>query len=209
MKVALVYGISGSGKTSIIQHIADRLSNKYKKKVGLIIYDEGEVQIEDGRFPLKILPKGCLPCETATYFGQILSELYINDRPDVMIIEPSGTTLPRTIVPAITYAEKDLGEKFTFCPALNVIDPRTLSIFFKTLRGIVKNGVTDSDYVIINKVDTAPKDSVSQVEVIIKEIQPEVKIIHASSSTDKGMDELSKIVAEEFSMKYGSSQGKK
>ena len=62
MKIALLYGIFGAGKTSMIRYLAEHLEKKYQKKVGLIIYEEGKVKIEDDRFPLKILPKGCLPC---------------------------------------------------------------------------------------------------------------------------------------------------
>lgn len=207
MKIALLYGIFGAGKTSMIRYLAEHLEKKYQKKVGLIIYEEGEVKIEDERFPLKILPKGCLPCETAVYFGQILVDLYTEEEPDIVMIEPSGTTLPRIILSAITYAGDDAGEKFDFSPTLNVVDPVTLKIFWKTLKGVVENGIRESDYVVINKIDTALEGDIGKAERIIREVEPKARVLHTSSVTCERLKEVSKILVKQVSEKYGVVAG--
>lgn len=195
MRLSLITGLFGSGKTSIINYLVKMIAREYNKKTALIINEEGEVK-PDGNVPLKFLPRGCIPCETATYFAQLLTDLYRKESPDIVIVEPSGTTMPWAILSASEYSQEEAGFKFEYSPVINVLDPTRLRVFSSTMGSIVENGIKSSGCVVINKTDLALKEDIKKAEEIVKKIKPGVPILYTSAKTNAGLDELGRVLVE-------------
>tara|TARA_B100000315_G_scaffold133257_1_gene122768 strand:- start:2722 stop:3333 length:612 start_codon:yes stop_codon:yes gene_type:complete len=196
MKLLLFYGMAGAGKTSIINLITKKLKSTYHKKPGFILSDEGEVDLKHGNFPLKELPKGCLPCQTPIHLGKMLVDLYTNQGVDIIIIEPSGMTLPNTFDSAFEYAEKEVGEKFTFSPFLNIVDPSNFEFYSENFKILIEDGIRCADYIVFNKIDKASAKELNSSKKIIINCKNNANILYSSCKTRDGLNNIENILDE-------------
>jgi|TARA_B100000959_G_C14868099_1_gene577171 G3E family GTPase len=194
MKLLLFYGMAGAGKTSLINLITEKIISTYHKKPGFILSDEGEVKLKYDNFPLKELPKGCLPCQTPIHLGKMLVDLYTTQGVDIVIIEPSGMTLPNMFDSAFEYAEKEVGEKFTFSPFLNIVDPINFEFYSENFKILIEEGIRCADYIILNKIDKASAKELKSSKEIIINCKNNANILNSSCKTNDGLNNLENIL---------------
>ena len=128
IKVNVITGFLGVGKTSTIQHL---LKNKPQNEYWAIIVNEfGEVGIdesllatEDETSPIRQIPGGCVCCTAGTALQDILNDLIGSVKPDRILIEPSGIGHPAGIIDTL---EGTLKNKATIQAIITLIDPRNL-----------------------------------------------------------------------------------
>lgn len=96
--VHVVTGFLGSGKSSLIRHL---VANKPAgERWAIVINEFGQVGIDQAMFEsaddvvVKGLPGGCLCCQLAFVLQASLVNLIRRERPDRLIIEPSGLGHP-------------------------------------------------------------------------------------------------------------------
>ena len=128
IKVNVITGFLGVGKTSTIQHL---LKNKPENEYWAIIVNEfGEVGIdesllatEDETSPIRQIPGGCVCCTAGTALQDTLNDLIGSVKPDRILIEPSGIGHPAGIIDTL---EGTLKNKATIQAIITLIDPRNL-----------------------------------------------------------------------------------
>ncbi|RTQ98751.1 CobW family GTP-binding protein [Halomonas nitroreducens] len=126
--VHVVTGFLGSGKSSLIRHWLD--TKPAGERWAVLINEFGRVGIDQallaGRddVAVKALPGGCLCCQLAVVLQATLVELLRRERPDRLIIEPSGLGHPGGLLALLR------GEAFADVLRLQeviaVLDPRRL-----------------------------------------------------------------------------------
>ncbi|APX93220.1 GTP-binding protein [Halomonas sp. 1513] len=96
--VHVVTGFLGSGKSSLIRHLVAH--KPAEERWAIVINEFGQVGIDQAMFEarddvvVKGLPGGCLCCQLAFVLQAALVNLIRRERPDRMIIEPSGLGHP-------------------------------------------------------------------------------------------------------------------
>ncbi|ATJ82713.1 CobW family GTP-binding protein [Halomonas beimenensis] len=123
-----ITGFLGSGKSSLIRHLIEHKPEG--ERWAVLINEFGRVGIDQalvaGRddVVVRALPGGCLCCQLATVLQAALVELLRRERPDRLIIEPSGLGHPAGLLDLLQ------GEAFAGVLALRevvaVLDPRRL-----------------------------------------------------------------------------------
>ena len=111
IKVNLILGFLGAGKTTFIKSILDQgqLDNK---KVVLIVNDYGSENydaqlLKESDVEIMEITNGCLCCSNQDGFSSMLQELSSRKDIDRIIIEPSGIFIPNKVVNSFSLSPLD------------------------------------------------------------------------------------------------------
>ncbi|GEK72890.1 MULTISPECIES: CobW family GTP-binding protein [Halomonas] len=124
----LITGFLGGGKSTLIHHL---IAHKPPgERWAVLINEFGQVGVDQTMFAerddvvVQALPGGCLCCQLATVLQTSLVQLLRRERPDRLIIEPSGLGHPSGLIELLR------GEAFAGVLSLRdvvtVLDPRRL-----------------------------------------------------------------------------------
>jgi G3E family GTPase len=189
MKLFLVGGFLGSGKTTAIQQACMQLLND-NVKVAVITNDQGSRLVDTGfirsfSIPTQEVVNGCFCCNYEQ-LSHAISSLIEQHDPAIIFAESVGscTDLIATIA-------KPLGE---FHPQLEVF----ISVFAdaglllslvngtscfldETVQYIYKKQLEEADIIVVNKIDLLNKDELEQVKKILQSEYSGKKILFQNS----------------------------
>jgi G3E family GTPase len=187
MKLILVGGFLGSGKTTAIVSAARVLMN-VNKKVAVITNDQGDQQV-DASFvksfgiTTREVSKGCFCCNYQQ-LDDHLSALQENN-PDIIFAESVGscTDLIATIAKPLFQFKPEIETVISiFADAellMSVIEGR--SSFTDSVRYIYKKQLEEADILILNKVDLIDTRQLTTLDHVIKSEYPGKIILHQRS----------------------------
>ena len=101
LKIDVISGFLGSGKTTFIKRLLDTGLNG--EKVVLIENEYGDL-LTDSKIEIKELSQGCICCSLVGDFSKSLNEVIKKFNPDRILIEPSGVGKLSDIIKAIESA---------------------------------------------------------------------------------------------------------
>ena len=104
IKIDIISGFLGSGKTTLIQKLFQTGFNK--EKVVIIENEFGDISIDSGFLKdsgveIKEINAGCICCSLVGDFSTSIKELVTKFSPDRIIIEPSGVGKLSDIISAV------------------------------------------------------------------------------------------------------------
>ncbi len=203
MKITLLTGYLGSGKTTLINHI---LNNQDGYKIAVIVNDIGEVNIDAALIEkggvvtskddsLVALSNGCICCNLKMDLVKQITDIIGENKFDHIIIEASGICEPIPIAQTITmmndmYADYTNQDICKLDSIVTVLDAHRLVDEFNCGDSLVEKELDDDDIekliieqvefcnvIILNKVSDISKNELDKVKKIIKKLQPKAKII--------------------------------
>ena len=109
MKVLVVSGFLGAGKTTWIKMLIDH--NPVRGKLALIENDFGEVNVDGALMegePLSLyeLTAGCICCSLRGNFGDAVRAVAAAASPELLLIEPSGVAMASDVLSALKEPEE-------------------------------------------------------------------------------------------------------
>lgn len=184
MKVIILGGFLGAGKTTVLLQLAKYLSSKTnspnKISVAIIENEIGSIGIDDktitkSGYNVQNLFSGCICCSIAGELMQTVASIRNQFAPQWLIIESTGMAYPDKIKLNL---EQEL-----------VIDAMTIVIFdayrfkglSKTLGSIFLGQLKDASYVFINKVDLVNEEQINEAKDTISKYNAEAKIFRISA----------------------------
>lgn len=192
MKIALISGFLGSGKTTTILRILKKLSQK-GMKAAVIVNNLGGVPVDgmvfrESGLKVKEIGGGCICCELTVNLARTIKLLKEAYNPDVVLIEPTGLAVPGQVAWAITSS----GAKVEPCPMLVLFDISSAEELLdeERLGYLVARQLKDAEVIAINKIDLAEKNKVAKYETILKSMNPSAQIVRVSMLKEIGLDEL-------------------
>ena len=188
MKLLILGGFLGTGKTSVLMPIARKIveaeGGADKTRVAIIENEIGQVGIdtaftEGGGFTTTELFNGCVCCTLAASLMDSLCQLEKDINPDWVILETTGLARPHDIAETV---KRYYDEQMTTVVCITVDVNRWSKI--KRIAGeLLTEQVQNADYVFINKVDLADNDTVAAVRSEIEGLT-KGKIYEISASAD-------------------------
>ncbi len=197
MKIVLTSGLLGSGKTSLINYVSGIINKDKNHHIGVILNNHGEEQINQDLY-VRYIPQESLstlalpPVQTA--FRDILIEICHNENLDFLFIELTGIGRSWILKNQVTVVSEALDIYFTYAPIINVVDCSRIELMLLSMRKLLKNGILESDYVVLNKIDLASKEMIDEAETIVKNFNPNSKLFHVSTKTGEGINAICKLV---------------
>ncbi len=164
IKVNVVSGFLGAGKTTLIKHLATALTEN-NEKVVILENEFGTVGIDGKLLELEGLSvyeisSGCICCTLKNDFMSTLLHIANNICPDRILIEPSGIFVLSELYDI--FKSPQVNSRLTLCSALTVIDCIRFLRHRNQYGFFFENQISYADTLVLSKT----KD-ISEAELII------------------------------------------
>ena len=166
MRLNLIFGFLGSGKTTLVKRILNERAGS--EATAVIVNEFGDVGIDGdilqgNNVDMVQLTSGCLCCTLKGSLTSAIEELQGRANIKRTIIEASGLAVPGDLLDSFwdpnfgTDLELDMG------PALAVVDAPKFMQIRKILGDFYTQQITHADIVLLNKIDNADAQELDQV----------------------------------------------
>ena len=169
MRLLIVSGMLGSGKTSAILGIADILSGRgmsiaiIENEIGSVGID-GEI-LERHGMSVKELKGGCICCSMRTGMIDTLRTLQAHMNPDMAIVEPTGIADPKQVLNAV---DGITGLTVTSVFTIIMVDAERILKVRKMFERPLRNQLSVADAVLVNKTDTVSEQELKEIDELLR-----------------------------------------
>jgi len=196
MRLLVVSGMLGAGKTSLILKIAEALSDNgsmvaiIENEIGSVGID-GEI-LERSGMKVRELKGGCVCCTMKTGMIDTLRTLEAVVNPDIAIIEPTGIADPHMVVSAI---DGVTGLTVTSLFTIIMVDAERFLKIWKMFERPLKNQVAAADLVLMNKVDAASPEELNEIEEHIRSMSYKGPILRVQADKGVNIEKVTEIIS--------------
>lgn len=194
MRLIIITGFLGSGKTTAMLNLAGYLSREYGPESIVIIENEiGEANV-DGRllsqstYEIRDLTAGCICCTLSGELISALEDIRTKLNPEWLLIEATGIA-HQTIANVISQSMVGL-KPFS----LVLADAERWDDLMENLPMLISTQVEIADAVLLNKIDAVDQAAVERIEGEISELSRAP--CHRVSALSNNLDHLWKEVVE-------------
>lgn len=193
MKVVLVGGFLGSGKTTAIVNACQQLM-KQGKKVAVVTNDQGDQQVDyafvqNFGIPTREVSNGCFCCN----YNQLdahFESLIESDHPDIIFAESVGscTDLIATIAKPLNKFKPEIDVSisvFADADLLCALIEGRSSFIEESIRYIYKKQLEEADILVINKTDLLSSEQLATVNNVVKSEYGEKIVLYQNSLEEK------------------------
>lgn len=194
MRLLLFSGFLGSGKTTQVIKLTQTAIER-GLKVAILVNEIGEVGIDNQlmrQLDMNVweLLNGCICCTLTADMVSTLHQLDSEYSPDLVVIEPSGAAVPRSIQIALSYYR---GSPLESVRTISVLDPLRLEMIMAVMTPLVTAQIKAADLVLVSKCDMATPEEIEYAHQVVSEHNPEARIVHYEIDTP--FNELLKEIA--------------
>ncbi len=185
MKILILGGFLGSGKTSVLLQLAEYLVSLEKEyhaeiKVAIVENEIGAIGIDDkvlkqAGFNVSNLFSGCACCSLTGELVASIKKIQTELDPQWLIIEATGVAYPGSIKKVIL---DELGLDATI---LTIADAKRWQRLVNAMELLVSGQLEDTSIVLLNKVDLVSSAELKQVEHSIINYNQTAEIIPISA----------------------------
>ncbi len=171
MKLIILSGFLGSGKTSILMPLAHKIVESCEggddTKLVIIENEIGQVGVdnvftEGGGYTSKELFNGCVCCSILGDLMECLVDLEQNENPEWVILETTGLARPADIANNLwIYYDDDMN--ITTCVVIDASRWMTLAAA-EGVNELVFDQISDANYILINKMDLVSEEELDAVQ---------------------------------------------
>lgn len=177
MRVNLLFGFLGSGKTTLAKHL---LAHRAKGlKTAVIVNEFGEVGVDGDilrgdNVDVVELNSGCLCCTLKGSLMLAIDELRTRAKVDRVIVEATGVAQPAELLETLVESP---GEALDIGPLVTVVDAFKFPKLVSMLGDFYGDQVENADVVIVNKVDLVTPAQLEEVTRQLREINPDADLL--------------------------------
>lgn len=202
MKLLILGGFLGTGKTSVLMPVARQIvaaaGGGDKTRVAIIENEIGQVGIdtaftEGAGFTTTELFNGCVCCTLAASLMESLCELEKTVNPEWVILETTGLARPHDIAESVKrYYDEEMNTAVCI-----TVDVNRWSRIKKVVGELLFEQVENADYVFLNKIDLADRETIDTVRAEIEGLT-KGRVFEISASADvEGTEKIcGEIIAE-------------
>ena len=202
MKLIILSGFLGSGKTSFLLRLIDQLASKtdgaMSSRIAIIENEIGSVSV-DGKviaskgLEMRELLSGCICCSLSGNLLQGVMELQSSVNPDWLIIEATGLASASQIKNTLSENREWRNSLLT----LVLIDAGRFLTLLKTTEPMMVRQLEEVDVIILNKVDIVSDPVREETRKKLQELKPGIAVVE-TISTQNIPKELWTQIAEEL-----------
>lgn len=202
MKIHLLSGFLGSGKTTAIQQACKQLQEK-DIRVGAISNDQG-IQLVDSNFfsslsiPNRQIINGCFCCNYHDLDNSIAS-LEANEQPEIIFAEAVGscTDIIATVLKPLRNNKENVEvtlSTFVDVRLFHLLFIQKLPLFDASVKYIYFKQLEEALVIVINKVDLADAKMLQSVSHYVKDQYPGKTILYQNSFSEASVQEWLQLI---------------
>ncbi len=197
MKILILGGFLGSGKTSVLLHLAhymvDNALKANKNNVAIIENEIGQVGIDDkmlkqNGYSVKEIFSGCVCCSLAGDLISGIQEIRNRSDPEWLIIESTGVAFPSNIADII-YNNLRVDARI-----VTIVDASRWNRIHVPLANLIEGQLDKANIILINKIDLADEKELDFIEAEVKKINNKAVICRISGAGEIKNDTLKVIL---------------
>ncbi len=179
MPVTIITGFLGSGKTTLLNQI---LQNKDNLKIAVLVNEFGDINIDEQLLisvdsDMIELGNGCICCTINDgLVNAVYGVLEREEKVDHLVIETTGLADPLPII--LTFLGTELKFLTRLDSVITVVDAAAFDAKHFDSNAALSQ-IRYGDMVILNKIDLATKDKISELKAFIEEIKPGFRILES------------------------------
>ena len=197
----MVGGFLGAGKTTTVARLAHHYQSAGKRVV-IVTNDQATDLVDTNSlrsqgFDVGEVAGSCFCCNFNELTNTV-ERLGVDQRPDIIIAEPVGscTDLVATVIRPLQHI---YAEPFDIAPYGVILKPsHGLKILKKTGKGgfspqaeyIFRKQIEEADFVILNRIDELPQETVAELQSLIAETFPGIPCLLMSATTGQGFEKV-------------------
>lgn len=181
--VTIITGFLGSGKTTLLNHI---LTNQEGLKTAVLVNEFGEVGIDNDLLittdedNMVELSNGCICCTINNDLLEAVDKVLArSEKIDYMVVETTGLADPLPV--ALTFLGTELRDLTRLDSIVTVVDAENYSLDLFNSQAAY-NQIAYGDIILLNKVDLIDEADADNLEVKLREIKEDARILRTDHS---------------------------
>ena len=195
MRILVVSGFLGAGKTTFIKELARRtredfsvMENEYGQ-VGI----DGQLLAEKempesgeedaGKLNIWELTEGCICCSMKSDFASSILTIANTIDPEYLIVEPTGVGMLSNVMNNIRLIQY---ERISLLSPITILDGNSFDRYCQEFPDIYRDQIASAGCVLVSKMEGADRQTLEQLEQSIRQINPDAEIFttHYSANPD-------------------------
>ena len=195
MRILVVSGFLGAGKTTFIKELARRtredfsvMENEYGQ-VGI----DGQLLAEKempesgeedaGKLNIWELTEGCICCSMKSDFASSILTIANTIDPEYLIVEPTGMGMLSNVMSNIRLIQY---ERISLLSPITILDGNSFDRYCQEFPDIYRDQIASAGCVLVSKMEGADRQTLEQLEQSIRQINPDAEIFttHYSANPD-------------------------
>jgi len=194
MIICQIAGFLGAGKTTLMIRLGKGLGEA-GRKVAIIVNEVGEVGVDGeviNAYGLRAveITEGCICCSLSGSLQNTLRLIAKEYQPDFVLIEPTGLALPNKVNSIIRTSMVELERNVSVA----LVDAYRAGNLFRETKAFFGRQIAGVNAVAINKIDLVDEARLIEVDGLIRELEPGVRIVHISAKNGDGVKDLMSIL---------------
>ncbi len=179
ISINIIMGFLGVGKTTAILNVLKKKPEN--EKWAILVNEFGEVGIDGAilsaasGMTISEVPGGCLCCVSGIPFQVALSSLIAQQKPDRIIIEPTGLGHPKNLIRSLT--AKEYLQKTELKASICLLDPRQLKDPRYQSHETFNDQCYLADVLVANKIDMCSGQDKEEFYRFAETIDPQKKVL--------------------------------
>lgn len=197
MKILIIGGFLGSGKTSFLMQLAHYMTEEMGiSKIAVLENEIGEVSVDDqliggAGLEVRSLFAGCVCCSMAGELPVTIEKIGKEVDPDWLIMEATGLAFP-TSIKANIYNCLGLA-----CRICCLADAKRWDRIRRAMEQLVTDQLTGADIILVNKIDLVDAGTLQNVLESIRSVNDSTEVITMSAGGEIPKEIFEKVLKEE------------
>ncbi len=196
MKILVISGFLGAGKTTFIKELAHRthkdfavMENEYGE-VGIdgqLLSGQGEEPSE--KLNIWELTEGCICCSMKSDFASSILTIANTVDPEYLVVEPTGVGLLSKVMENIRQIQYD---RISLLKPVTILDGNSFDHYLREYPEIYRDQIAAAGSILVSKMEGADKEDLGRLHAQLEKINPEAEIFtsHYTSNPDGWWEEL-------------------
>ena len=180
LRVNLLFGFLGSGKTTLVRRILGERGGE--RKMAVIVNEFGEVGVDGdviagSNVNLVELTSGCLCCTLRGSLMSAVEELREKAAVEQIVVEATGVASPGDMLEDLN--ESKIARELDVGPLVTVVDAPKFTRLQQMLGEFYEEQVENADVLVLNKIDLATQGELEEAKAAVREINPDAVLLFA------------------------------
>ena len=190
MKLLVIAGFLGSGKTTVLLDLARRLTGDglslaiVENEIGEVGVD-GEVVRHHG-LPVREIFGGCICCTLQTGLVETLRSIEAEFAPDYAVVEPTGLAAPGDVVATV----RELMPGLEHIKIVTLVDAERWEMLWEVVEPLVTAQLEAADVVAVNKVDAAAPEATAAARETVRRLNATAPVLDTDAASGAGLAAL-------------------
>lgn len=191
MKILIISGFLGAGKTTFIKELAKRTKKEiaiFENEYGTSGVD-GDILKEATKVNIWELTEGCICCSVKGDFAASVLTIANTVNPEYLVIEPTGVAMLSNLITNLKQIEY---EHIKLMAPIVIVDALSLERYKNEFPEIYKDQIEFADTVIFSKSENLSETEKEKLSFEVKSINNSCNIVsdHYSTQPDSWWDSL-------------------